>query len=79
MADDTIKLAQGSDTLDINDGTIYDIKRIYLSTPADKDLWHVPDYGESQLVRAEPSDRPCTIDMAITAADEDTIQNYVVT
>jgi hypothetical protein len=75
---DTIKLAQGSATLDINDGSTYAIKRIFLSTPADKDLWHVPDYGESQLVRTEPSDRPCTIDMAITAADEDTLQNDVV-
>ena len=88
---EVVKMVQGNAgstdySLDLDDATDFEAKRIYLDIPPDNELWHHPDFGESSLVREQASDRPCTLDLrvlgtadAITGTTaEDDVQNSVV-
>jgi hypothetical protein len=76
---DTVKLVQGSNSLDLHSGDYTTLlSGVTLTAPPPRQTWHTPDQGEPRLVRSEDDDRQCVVRVEIQAADEDTLQNDIV-
>ncbi len=83
---EVVKLVQGTASgtdmeLDLDDGTNYEVKRVFLQTLQDRELWHSPDRGEASLVRVDASERPAQLDIRVLGGsdnDEDGVQDNVV-
>ena len=75
---DTISFIQGSDTLVLNTGD-YKVDEIDLTSGPPDALTHMPDYGESRVVRTEDKDRRATLQMRIIGADWDDVYNNIAT
>ena len=79
---EVVKLVQGTASgtdkeLNLKDTSNFETKEVFLTTPQDSELWHRPDYGESQLVNSQASDRTCQLDIIVygsDASDEDGLQ-----
>lgn len=77
----TIELVQGSTSLDLNDETNYkcQVDDINIGQPPARQLWHVPDYGERQLVRVEDDDRTASLGIWVKGSAADDPENNILT
>ena len=73
----TIKLLQGSLTLDLSDGThtSYHAHAVSISQDPPDMLIHSPDNGDNQVLRAIDGDRLAQVSMSIFGTDDDDVLN----